>query len=238
MRHGTGPEDVARVGAASVRERRGTPSRYPPDGGWKTVGVSWIDISTPLRDAMPVYPGDPPVRISLCLRMADGAPADVTELAMPAHIGTHVDAPAHVIPGAPGVESLPVDALIGRARVVAAPAGTAAIGADMVRDWALAPRDVRLLVRTSGGEAGFTPDAAGALVRHGVRLIGIDTMSIAAPGDPVPTHRALLHAGVVILEGLRLDATPPGAYDLVCLPLLIPGADGAPARALLRPGAP
>lgn len=202
--------------------------------------MPWIDISTPLRDGMPVYPGDPPVRITLCQRMADGDPADVTELAMPAHVGTHVDAPAHAIPGAAGVDGLDPDVLIGRARVVAVVAGPR-VDAEAVRRWALEERDSRLLLRTGApeGGAGLTADAAAELVRHGVRLVGVDTMSISAPGaDPLPVHRILLEAGVVIVEGLALDAAPPGAYDLVCLPVLIPGADGAPARALVRPAAP
>ena len=81
---------------------------------------------------------------------------------------------------------------------------------------------------------GLTPEAASALVESGVRLVGIDYLSIAPFGDPVPTHRALLRAGVAILEGLDLRSVAPGRYDLICLPVLIPGSDGGPARTLLR----
>lgn len=206
--------------------------------------MAWIDISTPLRDGMPVYPGDPEMRIGRAMSLAAGDIADVTEFSMSAHTGTHVDAPAHVITGAPGVDGLDPDALVGRARVVAVPPGGGDLGKEAVRGWALGSDEVRVLVRSgvreedAGPRPGFTPAGARALVAHGVRLVGIDTMSIAAAGDPVPTHVALLEAGVVIVEGLRLAAAPPGAYDMVCLPLLIPGADGAPARALLRPAAP
>lgn len=192
-----------------------------------------------------MYPGDPAVRVRHVMRMAAGDIADVTALDMPAHAGTHVDAPAHVLPGGAGVEAARPQALIGRARVVAVPPDAPAVDAAMVTGWALGPDDVRILVRTAApgrypphDGPGLTPEAAGVLAAHGALLVGIDTMSIAAAGDPLPAHRALLRAGVVVLEGLRLGQAPPGAYELVCLPLLIPGADGAPARAVLRPTAP
>jgi arylformamidase len=81
---------------------------------------------------------------------------------------------------------------------------------------------------------GVTEDGARSLVDLGVRLVGADYLSIAPFGDPTPTHVALLSADVVIVEGLDLRAVEPGAYDLICLPVMIPGSDGGPARAIVR----
>lgn len=207
--------------------------------------VLWRDISTPIRDDMPVYPGDPTVRITRALAMARGDAADVTRIDMPAHAGTHVDAPAHVIPGATGVEGLDVDALIGGCHVgaVAVDAGADGIGPEHLRALALPPDCRRVLLGVRGpGVAdpphdapGVTADGARWLVDAGVVLVGVDTMSVAPPDDALPTHRILLRAGVVILEGLDLRGVSDGEYTLVCLPLLVPGADGAPARAVLGP---
>lgn len=205
--------------------------------------MAWIDITTPLREGMPVYPGDPPVRVGLAMAMARGDLADVTALTTGAHAGTHVDAPRHVIPGGPGVEGLDPEALIGPCAVVQAgtgPLGEAEVGALMAE----APGAGRVLLRTGHGQEwppndgeGLTPAGARAAVAHGVRLVGIDTMSVAGGAGAIEAHRILLGAGVVLLEGLDLRAVAAGRYRLVCLPLLLPGADGAPARALLGPEA-
>ena len=207
--------------------------------------VLWRDISTPIRDDIPVYPGDPPARITRALAMARGDAADVTRIDMPAHAGTHVDAPAHVMPGATGVEGLDLDALIGGCHVaaVAVEPGEDGIGPEHLRALALPPGCRRVLLGVRGPGVADPPHdapgitAAGAhwLVDAGVALVGIDTMSVAPPHDALPTHRILLRSGVVILEGLDLRDVRDGEYTLVCLPLLLPGADGAPARAVLGP---
>lgn len=204
--------------------------------------VLWRDISTPVRDGMPVYPGDPPVRITRALAMVRGDPVDVTRLDMPAHTGTHVDAPAHVVPGGAGVDGLALDALIGPCRVATVAADAdGVIGPERLRALALPRGCTRLLlsVRAPGvadpphDAPGVTAAGARWLLEAGIALVGVDTMSVAPADDPLPTHRILLEAGVVILEGLDLGGVPDGDHMLVCLPLLMPGADGAPARAVL-----
>jgi arylformamidase len=208
--------------------------------------VSWIDVSVPVRDGMIVYAGDPEVRIERVTDISRGDPANVSRMELGAHTGTHVDAPLHFLAGGPGVDRLPLDALIGPAVVADARGARGDVDAD-----ALAALDVpagteRLLLRTRNeglwerdgferGYVGVTDDAARALVDMGVWLVGIDYLSIAPASDPAPTHRTLLGAGVVIVEGLDLREAPPGHYDLVVLPLRVVEGDGAPARALLRP---
>ena len=203
-----------------------------------------IDVSVPIRDSMPVYEGDPGVRLARVQSMADGALCNVSELAFGVHTGTHIDAPVHFIDGAAGVDEVPLDALIGACAVVDATAVEGDIDAPALDRLALPGDAHRVLFKTRNSAlwanpefsrdfAGLTRDAAAVLVARGVRLVGIDYLSIAPPADPAPTHVELLRAGVVIIEGLDLREVAPGAYRLVCLPLRVAGADGAPARAVL-----
>lgn len=209
--------------------------------------MPFYDITLPLSPNLPVWPGDPPIELERIARMEDGAPANVSRLAGTVHIGTHIDAPRHFIADGATVDTLPPDLFIGRAVVVDLTEAEA-ITAAVLEAADIPPRTRRLLLKTRNSalwaaeERAFredyvavTPDGAEWLVRHGVRLVGVDYLSVAPYTDPVPTHRILLGAGVVILEGVNLAAVPPGRYTLYCLPLRLQGAEGAPARALLVP---
>lgn len=203
-----------------------------------------IDISAPIHPGMHVWPGDPPVAIERTSSMADGAHDNVSRLDLGAHAGTHVDAPVHFIADAAGVDRVPLDALVGPAVVVDATAVDRHLDAGVLGGLEIPEGTERVLLKTPNSElwasdrfeAGFlgvTDDGARWLVERGVRLVGIDYLSIAPYGDSVSTHRALLGAGVAILEGTDLRGVEPGAYELICAPLRIVDADGAPARALL-----
>jgi arylformamidase len=207
------------------------------------------DVSVPISERMPTYEGDPKVLIEQWATIAGGDAANVTMLHFGAHTGTHVDAPAHFIEGASKVESLPLDVLIGEARVVLIPEDARAINTGH-----LAAQDLggatRVLFRTRNSafwsnpastfRTDFTylePDAARALVQMGVRLVGIDYLSVERfKPERFETHQALLSNGVVIIEGLDLREVAAGTYELICLPLKIAGGtgDGAPARTVLR----
>ncbi|HEX3558371.1 MAG TPA: cyclase family protein [Pyrinomonadaceae bacterium] len=208
------------------------------------------DISVPIAHGLtPVYPGDPAIEVGSWKAIARGDAANVSALNLGAHTGTHVDAPAHFIEGAPGVISLPLDALVGEARVVAIAPDANAVEERHVEEAALEGAS-RVLFKTRNSafwddprgrfREDFTyiaPNAARALVSRGVRLVGIDYLSVERFGsDDFETHLVLLSSGVVILEGLDLRAVAPGAYELFCLPLKIAAGsgDGAPARAVLR----
>jgi len=203
-----------------------------------------FDVTRLIHPAVPVYEGDPEVSIEPWLSIVRGAPVNVSRLTMGSHTGTHVDAPAHLREGAPGVDRLPLDVLIGPARVVDLGVSTPVDGASLRGVDLLSHR--RLLFKTrphqcsqeeiSPGEfAGLTQDAARLLVQAGVRLVGVDALSIDSPeSSSLPAHHLLLEAGVIILEGLDLSAVPPGDYELLCLPLKIQSGDGAPARVVLR----
>jgi arylformamidase len=211
--------------------------------------MPYYDITVPLTNEMPTYPGDPGIQVTACASLANGDSANVTHLNFGAHTGTHVDAPAHFIEGASKVEAMDLDALIGRTKVVEVPLANLSIGLDLVAQHCT-PGDTRVLFKTrnssfwNDSNQAFRKDftylefeAAQELVRLGVRLVGIDYLSIEQFGQSHhPTHLALLSKGVVILEGLNLLDVPAGEYELICLPLRVSSGkgDGAPARAVLR----
>ena len=203
------------------------------------------DLTLPISPSLIVWPGDPPVRITQEADVNAGDEYSLSRLEMSAHTGTHVDAPAHFIPGGGGVETLPLSVLIGPALVVELLAVTE-ITAVTLSTLSLPPNTQRLLLKTrnstrwAAGETEFyeefvaiTADGAQWLVDHGIRLVGVDYLSVAPYEATAETHIILLQAGVIPVEGLNLSRVPPGEYQLICLPLLLPGCDGAPCRAVL-----
>jgi arylformamidase len=191
--------------------------------------VQIIDVSVPVRPGMITYPGDPEVRLERVSSIADGEVANLSRLDLGVHSGTHVDAPLHFVDGGASVETLPLDVLVGPCVVVdGLDAAAVPRGAERVL---FKTPNSRLWERDEFSEDFVALDgaAARALVERGVRLVGIDYLSI---GDE-EAHRALLGAGVVAIEGLDLREVDPGEYRLVCAPLKLEGAEGAPARVLL-----
>ena len=206
-----------------------------------------IDVSLDVSPDMLTWPGDPAVSVEPAKRIARGDSSNVSELRLGSHTGTHVDPPFHFLDDGIGVDALPVDVLYGPATVADLGGVEGTVGADALEALGLPSSIERLLLRTSNSELWSRPavsfpdayvalDPSGAqwVVDRGIRLVGIDFLSIETRGSKDhPVHRTLLAAGVVILEGLDLSAAPPGEYELLCLPLKVLGGDGAPARAVL-----
>jgi arylformamidase len=203
------------------------------------------DISVTISPEMPVWPGHPEVSLKRFEKLEEGANANVSTLEMSVHTGTHVDAPYHFLKEGKGVERLPLRLLTGRAYVLHL-ADVDRIDAGVLDQADIPPRTRRLLFRTRNSEywakngkdfqtdfVGLTADGAEFLVRRGIKLVGMDYLSIAPYKESRPTHEVLLKAGVVIVEGLNLSEIAQGRYTLYCLPLKIDGCDGAPARAIL-----
>jgi arylformamidase len=204
------------------------------------------DISVPLRAGGVVYPGNPAISITAQQAIAQGAGANVSRVDFGSHTGTHVDAPKHFFDDGAGADELPLDLLMGPARLIAFAEAVASIGESELSTHDL-DGVTRLLMRTRNSDwlaSGSTefhkdytylaPDGAEYLVGIGVKLVGVDYLSVEQfRSGHHRTHRTLLSAGVVIVEGLVLDAPPPGDYELRCLPLRLAGLDGAPARAVL-----
>jgi arylformamidase len=202
------------------------------------------DVTVPISKELIIYPGDPPVRIERKSTIGKtGAKANVSRYSFGSHTGTHIDPPFHFIENGVTVDKLPLELLMGRARVVE-------ISHPIIDESALSEFDftvdVRILFKTRNSylwnEKKFvqdfvyiTPGAARVLVDNGIKLVGIDYLSVEKFGaEEAETHLTLLGANIVIIEGLDLREVEPRDYDLVCLPLKIKDGDGAPARVILR----
>jgi arylformamidase len=207
-----------------------------------------IDVSLGVGPGMLTWPGDPPVEIDPAKRLAKGDSANVSELRLGTHTGTHVDPPFHFIDGAPTAEALDLNVLVGRAVVADLRDAGPTITPAELEGLDLPSGTERVLFRTPNSElwtsktvtfpesyTALTPDGAQWCVDRGIRLVGTDFLSIEQRGAPGhPTHVTLLKAGTIILEGLDLSHVDPGTYELFVLPLKILGGDGAPARAILQ----
>ena len=204
------------------------------------------DISLPITAGMPVWPGHPPVEIRQFRSMAKGERNNISYIGMTVHTGTHIDAPSHFISDGETTENLRLQTFIGPAVVVELPPDVDFITTEILKQCALDAEEKRVLLKTANSRpaaskipvAGTEPvalsaDGASFLIDLGLRLVGIDSQSIASVAEGVLTHRLLLKAGIIILEGLDLADVPAGRYEMFCLPLKTIGLDGAPARAVL-----
>jgi arylformamidase len=205
-----------------------------------------IDVSLGISPEMLTWPGDPGVEIEPKKQIARGDAANVSELRLGSHTGTHVDPPIHFVEDADAIDALPLDIFYGPA-VVADLTAVDSIGPSELEALALPAGTERVLCKTRNSEVwrqespsfmenyvAVTTDGARWLLANGVRLVGVDFLSVERSGDGThPVHETLLGAGTIIVEGLRLTDVEPGEYTFVCLPLRILDGDGAPARAAL-----
>jgi len=203
------------------------------------------DISIPISPTMPTYPGDPPVVIEPIKQIGKGSRSNVSRVSFGDHTGTHFDPPLHFIPGGKPIDQLDLSVLYGAARVVDFTRVEREITARDLERARVSKRATRLLFKTRSStlweRAGFQKeyvgiawDAAQWLVDRSVKLVGVDYLSVETFGASEPrTHRTLLGAGVIVVEGLNLRDIAPGKYTFIGLPLKIQDGDGAPGRAIL-----
>ena len=203
-----------------------------------------IDVSVPLDAELPTYPHNTPFSLEPIKRIARGDSSNVSTMHMSAHTGTHVDAPRHFFDAGAGTESLALELLIGRARVIEIDS-RAGIAAEDLAPIDLSD-DIRVLIKTHNSRlwgspefhqdyVGVTDSGARHLVEHGIKVVGVDYLSVEKFHTPgAPAHHVLLGAGTIVIEGLNLRDVDPGVYEMFCLPLRIVGSDGAPARVVLR----
>jgi arylformamidase len=205
----------------------------------------WLDVTVPIRQGMVHYPDIPAVSVESKETVeATGVVCRTSKLAFGVHTGTHVDAPNHFGVPCGGVDQLPLRALLGPARVVRVTART--IGRAEVEAVGLRAGE-RVLFKTSNSDRCWdtddfvadyvyvTSEAARVAAARRIQTIGVDYLSVGGGTDLAETHRVLLEAGICILEGLDLRRVDPGEYEIMALPMLIAGSDGAPTRVLLRP---
>jgi arylformamidase len=205
----------------------------------------WIDVSVSLRSGMVHWPDNPPVRIERALNIEHGDAANVSEISMGAHTGTHMDGPLHFVREGKGLDEMPLEATIGRARVIEV-GDPESVKPDELDHHGLRRKE-RILLKTHNSTRHWSSEdfnedfvyvsqeGARYLAECGIRTVGVDYLSVGGfRKDGVETHRALLEAGIWVIEGLNLSEVEPGEYELVCLPIKIERSDGAPARAILR----
>jgi arylformamidase len=206
--------------------------------------MKFIDVSVPLDANLPTYPGNTPYTLESIKRIATGGSSNLSPLHLSAHTGIHVDAPRHVFPDGAGVEALPLELLCGRARVIALTTRKGITAED------LAPfdlnDDVRILFRTHNSRlwgsptfnaefVAVTESGARHLLEHGIKVVGVDYLSVEQyKAQGAPAHRLLLGNGPIVIEGLNLRDVDAGIYEMFCLPIPAVGSDGAPARVVLR----
>jgi arylformamidase len=208
----------------------------------------WIDATATLDPGTtPVYEGNPPMKFDFLNDMRKGDGFTLSAYSMGAHSGTHIDAPMHFIRDGAPIDRVPLEPLIGPARVIDIPDAVQSIDAAELNrhKWKGASR---VIFRTRSSQRGWmhsptfhrdfayiAPDAAQLLADAGVKLVGIDYLSAEQFAAPAPmTHRILLGKGIPIVEGLALERVPPGDYDLIVLPMKVGGHEAAPARAVFR----
>lgn len=207
--------------------------------------TQYIDVSVPISPNLPRWPGSPAIRFDKSLDLNQGDIATDTTIELSVHTATHVDAPSHFLPDGKSVESIALDILIGKATVVDV-GNVYAITPAILHNLNLAEDVTRLLLRTRNSQlwqekvtefepnfVALTADAARWVVERGIKVIGIDYLSIQRYFDGPETHQILLQAEVLIIEGLNLAAVTPGDYQLICLPIKLQGVEGAPARVIL-----
>jgi arylformamidase len=203
------------------------------------------DISVTIGPEMITWPGQPKVELERLEKIEDGSNSNVSKLIMSVHSGTHVDAPSHFLKDGKSIEELALKTLAGRAYVLDLPY-VDTITAEVLEKADIPPRTRRLLFKTRNSSywvrrdntfqedyVGISADGAEYLVKRGVKLVGVDYLSVAPFKQSRPTHEILLKADVVIVEGLDLSKVEQGRYTMYCLPLKLAGIDGAPARAIL-----
>lgn len=205
--------------------------------------MKYYDISLNLSAETVRWVTSPPFELIERRRMSRGDQNNSSAVTMSVHSGTHLDAPFHFVPDGATIESLPLDLFMGPARVHAVDAGKY-ITREHV-DAIDLKGDVRVLFKTRNSSllrksayepdfTAFSVEAARALAARGVKLVGLDYLSVAHADEQVPVHRAFLDQGIALLEGVDLSEIQPGRYELICFPIRIRGSDGAPCRAVLR----
>jgi len=205
--------------------------------------MQYYDITLSLSAETVRWVTAPPFELTERRRMGKGDQNNSSALNMSVHSGTHIDAPFHFVDGGATIDELPLQLFIGPVLVYAVDAERYITKEHVDKITLQGETRVLFKTRNSGllhqpeydpNFVAFSVEAAEALVERGVRLVGLDYLSVAHADEQVPVHRAFLDHGVVLLEGIDLSAVEPGRYELMCFPMRILGSDGAPCRAVLR----
>lgn len=214
--------------------------------GTHLASENWIDVSVPIHSGMVHWPDNPPIEIERVQDMTKGDIANVSKLSMGIHTGTHMDAPLHFFKDGRSIDTMPLSATLGRARIIEI-SDTESIKPDELKPYNIQLGE-RVLFKTINSTQNWktnefvknfvyiSHEAAQYLAKLQVQVVGVDYLSVGGYSKDGPeTHHALLGAGIWIIEGLNLSQVKAGPYDLICLPLKMVGSEGAPARAIVKP---
>jgi arylformamidase len=205
-----------------------------------------IGITLTISPEIPTWPGDLKVRLERVKKIEEGANDNLSQMELGVHTGTHVDAPFHFVSTGIKVDELPLDVLVGSVQVVQIPDDVGLITAETLKKVKIDPSIPRILFKTRNSHywlnhvktfqidfVAIAQDAAAQLVAMGMKLVGIDYLSVGPFKNSKPTHDTFLGAGLALLEGADLSEVEPGEYKLFCLPMKLHATEGAPARAIL-----
>lgn len=207
--------------------------------------VGFLDLSAKITEAITVYPGDPSYRMEKVVCLETGSPFNLCHMHLCNHVGTHIDFPAHVLSDGKTSSDYPIDHLIGSGLIIKVPDSSRSITRDFVAQQTILRSDI-VFFKTSNSKISkqtrFTeeyvyvePDAAEELLRKGVRIVGVDYISVDRyDAEDLPVHKTLLSNEVLIVEGLELENVPIGRCEIFIMPLNIPDMDGLPARVVAK----
>ena len=199
------------------------------------------DISPPVDEQAPVFPGDTAYSQRLHFNLGPDCPVNVSAITLSPHTGAHADAPLHYAAAGEAIGALGLHPYLGPCRVIHCLDSVALVQIHHIAH-AMGNLPQRVLIRTarvaSQDWASFTalaPETIEFLATKNVVLIGIDTPSVdPATSQGLPSHQQLLHHHLRVLENLVLDEVPEGDYELIALPLKLMRCDASPVRAILR----
>jgi kynurenine formamidase len=211
--------------------------------------MEMVDLSRVIYDGMPKIPALPEVHVQQVFSLAKGHPLNVTELSLPCHAGTHVDAPIHMVPNGKSIEELPLEAFVGPGAVIAVRkrGGEEVTARDLEESGVSIAQGNILMLYTGWDEKFESPDynlhpylsvdAAQWIVKKGVKLFGIDCITVDLPtplrekGFDFPVHKTLLGNGVLIAENVtNLRRILGKKTRILAFPLRVKGSDAGHAR--------
>ncbi|WP_419420783.1 cyclase family protein [Legionella sp. D16C41] len=201
------------------------------------------DLSVTISEQLVTFPGDPTYHLENVSSLEQGAFFHLNKIYLGNHTGTHIDFPAHVIREGKTSNDFLIDRLIGKGLIIQVPDNEISITKTFVKNQPILTNDF-VFFKTANSKLSknstFTknyvyiePDAAEELLKKGIKIVGIDYISVDKyEFEDLPVHKALLANDILIVENLELNHVPNGRYTIYIMPLKINNLDGLPARVI------
>lgn len=202
------------------------------------------DVTHTLCSDTPVWPGDPSVKVESRSSIENGDACNLTSLVLGSHAGTHLDAPYHVFKNGKKLSEIDAELFIGDCLVIEILDKKEILLSDI--DGLIPNGTKRLLIKTNNSKRNFYGEfytdyasvdaqAVEYMLSMGVKLLGVDYLSLGVWGKTLATHETFFtRGGEVIVESLNLSDVPQGEYEMICLPMKLSCEDGAPVRCILK----